>query len=84
MDVPGIVESELDGEDVAASVSLGSEDVLYVTPTRTLIYRSDGLLSDESVEEYPHDAERDDSCPDRCEQPMEYHGTRTVLGWHIP
>ncbi|MFC7079557.1 DUF7115 domain-containing protein [Halorussus caseinilyticus] len=29
-----------------------------MTKTRTLIYRADGLLSDESVEEYSHDAER--------------------------
>jgi hypothetical protein len=58
MNVPGIVQSSLGDEHVAAKVSLGGEDVLYVTPTRTLIYRADGLLSDESVEEYPHDAER--------------------------
>ncbi|NHN59712.1 MULTISPECIES: hypothetical protein [Halorussus] len=58
MDVPGIVQSQLDGEQVAAHVSLGSEDGLYVTRTRTLIYHADGLLSDESVEEYPHEAER--------------------------
>ncbi|WP_435319103.1 DUF7115 domain-containing protein [Haloarchaeobius sp. TZWSO28] len=58
MDVPGIVESTLAGEDVAAEVSLGGENVLYVTPTRTLIYQSEGFLSDESVDEYPHEAER--------------------------
>ena len=58
MSVPGIVQSRLDGEQVAAQVALGGEDGLYVTPTRTLIYRADGLLSDESVEEYPHEAER--------------------------
>ena len=58
MSVPGIVQSRLDGEQVAAQVSLGGEDGLYVTRTRTLIYRADGLLSDESVEEYPHEAER--------------------------
>jgi hypothetical protein len=58
MDVPGIVQGALDGEDVAASVSLGGEDALFVTPTRTLVYRSESLLSDESVESYPHDAER--------------------------
>ncbi|WP_135853109.1 DUF7115 domain-containing protein [Halorussus salinus] len=58
MSVPGIVQSRLDGEQVAAQVALGGEDGLYVTRTRTLIYRADGLLSDESVEEYPHDAER--------------------------
>ncbi|WP_435333509.1 DUF7115 domain-containing protein [Haloarchaeobius sp. TZWWS8] len=58
MDVPGIVESSLGGEAVAAAVSLGGENVLYVTPSRTLIYQSEGFLSDESVDEYPHDAER--------------------------
>ncbi|WP_267640329.1 DUF7115 domain-containing protein [Haloarchaeobius amylolyticus] len=58
MDVPGIVETTLAGEDVAAEVSLGGENVLYVTPTRTLIYQSEGFLSDESVDEYPHEAER--------------------------
>ncbi|WP_135535737.1 DUF7115 domain-containing protein [Halostella pelagica] len=58
MDVPGIVESSLGDENVAARVSIGGEDELFVTPTRTLIYRADGLLSDETVNEYPHDAER--------------------------
>jgi len=58
MSVPGIVQSKLDGEQVAAQVPLGGEDGLYVTRSRTLVYRADGLLSDESVEEYPHDAER--------------------------
>jgi len=58
MSVPGVVESTLGDESVAAEVPLGGEDVLYITPTRTMIYRAEGLLSDESVEEYPHDAER--------------------------
>nr|WP_227374453.1 hypothetical protein [Haladaptatus halobius] len=60
MSVPEIVQSSLGNENVATEVSLGGEDVLYVTPTRTLIYRADGLLSDESVKEYPHDAEHID------------------------
>ncbi len=60
MSVPGIVQSSLGDEHAAATVSLGGEDALYVTPTRTLIYRADGLLSDESVEEYPHEAEQID------------------------
>ncbi|AXR78022.1 DUF7115 domain-containing protein [Natrarchaeobaculum sulfurireducens] len=58
MSVPGIVQSTLDNEEIAARVSLGGEDELFVTPTRTLVYRADGLLSDESVDEYPHDADR--------------------------
>lgn len=58
MSVPGIVQSRLDGEQIAAQVPLGGEDALFVTPTRTLVYREEGLLSDESVEEYSHEAER--------------------------
>lgn len=53
-----MVQSALDGEPVVARVALGGEDELYATPTRTLIYRSEGLLSDETVEEYSHEAER--------------------------
>jgi hypothetical protein len=58
MSHPEIVQNDLADEDVVARVDLGSEDELYVTPTRTLVYRAEGLLSDESVEEYAHDAER--------------------------
>jgi len=58
MSHPEIVEAALDDEPVAAEVPLGGDDALYVTQTRTLIYRAEGILSDESVEEYPHGAER--------------------------
>ncbi|WP_049924755.1 DUF7115 domain-containing protein [Halopiger djelfimassiliensis] len=58
MNVPGIVTSTLDGEEIAARVSLGGEDELFITPSSTLVYRAEGLLSDESVDEYPHGAER--------------------------
>ncbi len=58
MDVPVTVQNALDGEPVVAEVGLSGENALYVTPSRTLYFRADGLLSDESVESYPHDAER--------------------------
>ncbi|APX96246.1 DUF7115 domain-containing protein [Natronorubrum daqingense] len=58
MSVPGIVQSTLDGEEIAARVSLGGEDELFVTPSKTLVYSSEGLLSDESTTEYSHDADR--------------------------
>jgi len=60
MDTPGAVKEALDGESVIADVALGGDDALFVTPTRTLIYRGEGLLSDESVEVYDHDVERFD------------------------
>ncbi|SIR81868.1 DUF7115 domain-containing protein [Natronorubrum thiooxidans] len=58
MSVPGIVHSTLDGDEIAARVSLGGDDELFITPSSTLVYNSEGLLSDESVDEYPHDADR--------------------------
>ena len=58
MSQPEIVQSGLGDEAVVARVDLGGEDELYVTPTRTLVYRAEGLLADESVEEYSHGAER--------------------------
>lgn len=58
MTLPDLLRTNLGGEDAVAEVPLGGEDVLVVSPTRTLVYRAEGLLSDESVEEYPHDAER--------------------------
>ena len=58
MSQPEIVQSDLGGETVVARVDLGGEDELYVTPTRTLLYRAEGLLADEAVEEFSHGAER--------------------------
>ena len=58
MSLPDALTSALGDESAVAEVDLGGDDTLAVTPTRTLIYRAEGLLSDEDVEEYPHDAER--------------------------
>jgi hypothetical protein len=58
MDVPDLVTDALDGESVLASVDIGGDDGVFVTPARTLVYRSDGLLSDESVETYEHGYDR--------------------------
>lgn len=58
MDVPDLVRDSLGGEEIEAGVNLGDEDTVCLTPTRTLVYRAEGLLSDEKVEEFPHDVER--------------------------
>lgn len=60
MEVPQLVREQLGEETVEATVSLGDEDVVCVTPTRTFVYRGEGLLSDESVSVYPHEVERFD------------------------
>ena len=58
MSLPEVLQRELGSEDPVARVGLGGDDELFVTPTRTLVYRAEGLLSDESVESYAHDAEQ--------------------------
>ncbi len=60
MEVPQLVRERLGEESVEATVSLGDEDVVCVTPTRTFVYRGEGLLSDEAVSAYSHDVERID------------------------
>ncbi|WP_164932722.1 DUF7115 domain-containing protein [Halorubrum amylolyticum] len=58
MSLPELLAGTVGDEEVVAEVPLGGDDRLAVTPTRTLVYRGDGLLSDESVAEYSHDVER--------------------------
>lgn len=58
MQLPDSIRREVGEEAELDRVDLGGDDALYVSPTRTLRYRADGLLSDESVEAIPHDAER--------------------------
>jgi len=58
MECPDLIQSRLEGERVVSRVDLGGGDAVLVTPGRTLVYRAEGLLSDESVSAYPHDVER--------------------------
>ncbi|MFB6188267.1 MAG: hypothetical protein ABEI57_00115, partial [Halapricum sp.] len=58
MEIPELVREQLGGEELQTGIMLGDEDVLCLTPTRTLLYRAEGLLSDESVTEFPHELER--------------------------
>jgi len=58
MEIPDLVRQELGDEEIQAGVALGDEDAVCFTPTRTLVYRGEGLLSDEKVETYPYDFER--------------------------
>lgn len=58
MEIPDRITQAADGETIQSAVSLGDEDVICFTATRTLIYRAEGLLSDETVEAYSHDIER--------------------------
>ncbi|ERH03565.1 MAG: hypothetical protein J07HR59_00682, partial [Halorubrum sp. J07HR59] len=58
MSLPESVRETVNDEEVAADITLGGEDRLVVTPSQTVVYRAQGLLSDESVTSYSHDAEQ--------------------------
>lgn len=57
MSEPDLVTAHLGDEDVLATVNLSGEDRLFITPTRSLLYEAEGLISDESVSEFSHDIE---------------------------
>ena len=60
MDIPDLVQQAVGDEAIEATVALDDEDAICLTPTRTIVYRGEGLLSDEGVEEFSHDAEQVD------------------------
>lgn len=85
MDIPELVADALGDEEVAAHVPLKGDDALYVTRTGTFHYRSEGLLSDESVEEYPHDAERVAVGEGRRKATIDLdYGTRGEASFSVP
>jgi hypothetical protein len=58
MEIPDLIKQRLGGEEIESAVNLGDEDLICFTPTRTLLYRAESILSDESVSVYDHDIER--------------------------
>jgi hypothetical protein len=84
MDVPPLVAERLDGESVETRVALGGDDAVFVTPSRTLVYRAEGLLSDESVSAYPHDAERLELTPGRRKTTFELTYVDTAGKFTVP
>lgn len=58
MTVPVIVRSALGDEEVRTRVSLGGDDELFVADSSSIVYRAEGLLTDESIEELTYDADR--------------------------
>jgi len=58
MEIPDLIKRRLGEESIESAVSLGDEDVICFTPSRALLYRGEGLIGDESVEEYDCNVER--------------------------
>jgi hypothetical protein len=58
MEIPDRITQQLGNEELESAVNLGDEDIICFTPSRTLLYRGEGLLSDDSLEVYDHDIER--------------------------
>lgn len=57
MDLPALLADHLEGESVRERVDLDGDQVV-VTPTRTLVYRAEGLISDEAVSAFPTEVDR--------------------------
>ncbi len=58
MEIPDLIKRRLGAESIESAVNLGDEDVICFTPSRALLYRGEGLIGDESVEEYDCNVER--------------------------
>ncbi|MFD1513686.1 DUF7115 domain-containing protein [Halomarina rubra] len=58
METPSLLASAVADDPVEAAVPLGGDDRLVVTPSRTYVYRAEGLLRDEAVETIGHDVDR--------------------------
>ncbi len=57
-EIPDRLRVAVGDEPVIETVDIGGGDALVVAATTTYLYRSEGLLSDESLESYGHDARR--------------------------
>jgi len=57
-ELPALVTEAVGDATVIEIVDVGGGDAVVVTPEATHVYRSEGLLSDESLEGYDHDVER--------------------------
>ena len=54
-ELPDRLRTAIGDEPVMRTVDIGGSDALVVTVAATHLYRSEGLLSDESVESFHHD-----------------------------
>jgi hypothetical protein len=84
MDVPAVVRRELGEEEPLARVSLGGTDQVVVTATRTIVYRADGLIRDESAESFPHDCDRIDLSEGRRKATLRFHYIEGPKEFSVP
>lgn len=84
MNVPRLVTERIGDESVETRVALGGDDAVFTTPSRTLVYRAEGLLSDESVSVYPHDVEQIDVTPGRRKTTFELSYVDTAGTFTVP
>jgi hypothetical protein len=84
MDVPDAIEEHLGDERATTCVHAGGDDRVYVTPTRTLLYRSGGWLSSASVEEFPHATECFDISTGRRQATFAFADGGRTEGFTVP
>lgn len=57
-ELPALLTEAVGDATVIGTIDVGGGDAIVVTPGATHVYRSEGLLSDESLDSYDHDIER--------------------------
>lgn len=57
-ELPDLLSEAVGAESAIGTVDVGGGDTIVVTPDRTYLYRSEGILKDESVETFDHAVER--------------------------
>lgn len=57
-ELPDLLLEAVGSGTVIDTIDIGGGDAISITTTETYLYRSDGLLSDESVETFGHDVDR--------------------------
>ena len=57
-ELPDLLSESVGDAAIIGAIDVGGGDAIAVTPERTYLYRSEGLLRDESVETFEHAVER--------------------------
>ena len=82
--LPELLSETVGDATVIETIDIGGGDAVSVTREATHIYRSDGLLSDESVETFGHDTERLSIRTKRRKSEIRLETLDTDTGFTVP
>ncbi|MFP4627310.1 MAG: DUF7115 domain-containing protein [Natronomonas sp.] len=82
-ELPELLAEAID-DDVVDRIELGGDDTVVVTSGATHVYRSEGLLSDESVETHDHDVDRFDVDTGRRKSVLRFESMNGDNSFKVP